>query len=70
MRVGQRWAFRSAADLGTRLQIETESVRKLSRAAVGDSDDPQFILYFVSIDGPAMPSGGDGEESQEHHREI
>ncbi len=33
-RVGQRWAFRSAADLGPRLQIETESVRKLSRAAV------------------------------------
>jgi len=34
VRIGPRWAFRTAADLGSRLQIETESLRKMSRAAV------------------------------------
>src|SRR3546814_17066633 len=29
-----RWAFRTAADLAPRMQIETEVPRKLSRAAV------------------------------------
>jgi len=34
VRVGQRWAFRTAEDLAERLKIETESHRKLSRAAI------------------------------------
>jgi segregation and condensation protein B len=34
VRVNQRWAFRTSEDLAGRLQIETESQRKLSRAAV------------------------------------
>ncbi len=32
--VGRRWAFRTAEDLAGRLKIETESLRKLSRAAI------------------------------------
>ena len=31
---GRRWAFRTAEDLAGRLKIETESLRKLSRAAI------------------------------------
>ncbi len=34
VRVGKRWAFRTAEDLAGRLKIETESQRKLSRAAI------------------------------------
>jgi segregation and condensation protein B len=34
MQVGERWAFRTAPDLGDRLQIETTVARKLSRAAI------------------------------------
>ena len=34
VRVGGRWAFRTAQDLAGRLKIETESKRKLSRAAI------------------------------------
>jgi len=34
VRVGRRWAFRTAQDLAGRLKIETESQRKLSRAAI------------------------------------
>lgn len=34
VRVGGKWAFRTAPDLGPRLQIEKQVVRKLSRAAV------------------------------------
>ena len=34
VRVGDKWAFRTAADLAGRLRIETEVRRKLSRAAV------------------------------------
>jgi len=32
--VGRRWAFRTSEDLAGRLKIETESLRKLSRAAI------------------------------------
>ncbi len=32
--VGRRWAFRTSEDLAGRLKIETESQRKLSRAAI------------------------------------
>jgi len=32
--IGRRWAFRTAEDLAERLKIETESHRKLSRAAI------------------------------------
>jgi len=34
MQLGDRWAFRTAPDLGDRLQTETVVARKLSRAAV------------------------------------
>jgi segregation and condensation protein B len=34
VRVGRSWAFRTAEDLAPRMGIKTESVRKLSRAAV------------------------------------
>ncbi|MEX0924192.1 MAG: SMC-Scp complex subunit ScpB [Rhodovibrionaceae bacterium] len=34
VRLGQRWAFRSAADLAPQMRIETEVQRKLSRAAL------------------------------------
>jgi segregation and condensation protein B len=34
MQIGERWAFRTAPDLGERLQIETTVARKLSRAAI------------------------------------
>jgi len=34
VRVGQRWAFRTAADVAPMMQIETTVARKLSRAAV------------------------------------
>ena len=34
VRAGRRWAFRTAEDLAGRLKIETESLRKLSRAAI------------------------------------
>jgi segregation and condensation protein B len=34
LQVGERWAFRTAPDLGDRLQIETTVARKLSRAAI------------------------------------
>lgn len=34
VRAGRRWAFRTAEDLGPRMRIQTEAVRKLSRAAV------------------------------------
>ena len=34
MQIGERWAFRTAPDLGDRLQIETTVARKLSRAAI------------------------------------
>jgi segregation and condensation protein B len=34
VRLGQRWAFRSAADLAPLMRIETEVQRKLSRAAL------------------------------------
>jgi len=34
VRVNQRWAFRTSEDLAGRFQIETESRRKLSRAAI------------------------------------
>ena len=32
--IGDAWAFRTAADLAPQMRIETESRRKLSRAAV------------------------------------
>ena len=34
VQVGRRWAFRTSQDLAGRLKIETESQRKLSRAAI------------------------------------
>ena len=34
LQIGERWAFRTAPDLGDRLQIETTVARKLSRAAI------------------------------------
>ena len=34
VRIGQQWAFRTAPDLGTRMTMEKEVPRKLSRAAV------------------------------------
>jgi segregation and condensation protein B len=34
LQIGERWAFRTAPDLGERLQIETTVARKLSRAAI------------------------------------
>jgi len=34
VRIGRRWAFRTSEDLAGRLKIETESQRKLSRAAI------------------------------------
>ena len=34
VRVGQRWAFRTAADVAPSMQIETTVARKLSRAAI------------------------------------
>jgi len=34
VQVGRRWAFRTSEDLAGLLKIETESVRKLSRAAI------------------------------------
>ena len=34
MQLGDRWAFRTAPDIGDRLQIETTVPRKLSRAAI------------------------------------
>jgi len=34
LQIGERWAYRTAPDLGERLQIETTVARKLSRAAI------------------------------------
>jgi segregation and condensation protein B len=34
LQIGERWAIRTAPDLGDRLQIETTVARKLSRAAI------------------------------------
>ena len=34
VRVGARWAFRTAPDLGPRMKIEARATRKLSRAAI------------------------------------